>query len=80
MAPLLTNSEYFVFLRESLAKVLTNQSVSLTKAQFHKRIFTRKKLGHLKYRFAIGWICPMTHESGVREVGKRAHKLTKKIF
>ena len=48
MGPPLTNSEHFVFLRESLAKVLTNQSVPLTKAQFHQRIFTTKKFGCLK--------------------------------
>ena len=60
MGPQLTNSEYFVFLRESLAKVLTNQSVPLTKAQFHQRIFTTKKFGCLKIPIC-NWL-DMSHD------------------
>ena len=36
--PQLTSSDYFVFLRESLAEVLTNQSVPFTKARFQNNI------------------------------------------
>ena len=37
IGPLLTSSEYFIFLRESLAKAFTNQSVPLTKARFQTK-------------------------------------------
>lgn len=80
MAPLLTNSEYFVLLRESLAKCWPIRVCHWQKHDFPSGSSQEKNLATLNTDLQLVGYVPWLMRVVSEKWCKRAHKLTKKIF